>query len=309
MLYNYRMNLKLGDNLNASKAGMTFSVTVAFYVVVSLIISLIISASGATGDVVLYFNYLCSPIAIVCASAFCLYQGKMSFKQVAPAKCGAKYYLIALLLIFGLLFSLSYLNGALVALLKLCGYTPRKNSLPSLEGWGLFGAIVVIAVIPALAEEFVFRGIAFNNAQSGVGTVRAVLLTGFIFALYHGSVEQTIYQFICGCLFALLTARSGSVIPAVIVHFLNNAVILALTAFNLTTDAGGLNIALWAEVLIIVLSALCFVGAVVWLILDKKPLVRTEKEQTKEQLKGFFVWGFAGIFVMALIWILGLFGL
>lgn len=309
MLYNYRMNLKLGDNLNASKAGMTFSVTVAFYVVVSLIISLIISASGATGDGVLYVNYLCSPIAIVCASAFCLYQGKMSIKQVAPVKCGAKYYLIAILLIFGLLFSLSYLNGALISLLELCGYTPRESSLPSLEGWGLFGAIVVIAVIPALAEEFVFRGIAFHNAQSGAGTVRAVLLTGFIFALYHGSVEQTIYQFICGCLFALLTARSGSVIPAVIVHFLNNAVILALTAFNLTTDAGGLNIVLWAEILIIVLSALCLVGAVVWLLLDKKPLVRTEKEQTKEQVKGFFIWGFAGIFVMALIWILGLFGL
>ena len=309
MLYNYRMNLKLGDNLNASKAGMTFSVTVAFYVVVSLIISLIISASGATGEGVLYVNYLCSPIAIVCASAFSLYQGKMSIKQVAPVKCGAKYYLIALLLIFGLLFSLSYLNGALISLLELCGYTPRESSLPSLEGWGLFGAIVVIAVIPALAEEFVFRGIAFHNAQSGAGTVRAVLLAGFIFALYHGSVEQTIYQFICGCLFALLTARSGSVIPAVIVHFLNNAVILAFTAFNLTTDAGGLNIALWAEILIIVLSALCLVGAVVWLLLDKKPLVRTEKEQTKEEVKGFFVWGFAGIFVMALIWILGLFGL
>ncbi len=309
MLYNYRMNLNLGDNLNAHKAGMSFSATVAVYIVVSLIFSVIITSAGAQGDGVLYVNYLCSPIAILCASAFAVWQGRMRINEIAPVKCRIRYCLIALLLIFGLLFSLSYLNGALISLLELCGYTPRESSLPSLEGWGLLGSIVVIAVIPAVTEEFMFRGIAFHNAQAGVGTVRAIFLTGFIFALYHGSVEQTLYQFVCGCLFALLTARSGSVIPAMVVHFLNNAVILVLTAFNLVTDAGGLKVALWAEILIIVLSALCLVGAVVWLIFDKKQLVRTEKEQTKAGLKGFFVWGSAGIFVMSLIWILGLFGL
>lgn len=305
MLYNYRMNLKLGDNLNAAKAGMSFSATVALYVCVSLVVSLIISSVGAEGDGVLYVNYLCSPLAIVFASAFSMYIGKMRVKEVAPAKCGFKYYLIALLLIFGLLFSLSYLNDALVSLLELCGYTPRASTLPSLEGWGLLGAIIVIAVIPAVAEEFIFRGIAFHNAQSGVGTVRAIFLTGFIFALYHGSVEQTLYQFICGCLFALLTARSGSLLPAVIVHFLNNAVILVLNSFNLVTDAGGLAAPLWAEILIIVLSSISLIAAVVLLITDKKELVRGQKENVKD----FFVWASLGIFVMALIWITGLFGL
>ena len=133
--------------------------------------------------------------------------------------------------------------------------------------------------------------------------MRAIFLSGFCFALYHGSVEQTIYQFVCGCLFAFLAVRSRSVAPTVVIHFLNNAVIIVLKACGLLDDSGSLIISQTAQIIVSVLSAVSLIGAVVWLILDKKP----RKICTSGGVKQFFVFAAVGIGAMVLMWIAGLF--
>ena len=186
------------------------------------------------------------------------------------------------------------------------GYTPKSSTLPNLSGWNLLPAILVIAVLPAVLEEFLFRGIILNNIEGEVGSVRTIFLVGFIFSLYHGSVEQTIYQFICGCLFALLSIRSRSITPVVLIHFINNAIILILYSVGALDANGNLIISQGGDIAITVTSAICLVGAVVWLILDRKikfGLVKGERAN----VKGFFLFGLAGIAVTALTWVLNLF--
>lgn len=300
------MNLSLGENLTSAKGGFAFSVTVVVYVFLSLVLSLIIELSGAAGTQgALYAAYLVSPAAIAAGCAATVFAGKLGFRQAFPVRCKLKYYAIALLLVFGLMFSLGTVNGYLVQFLETLGYQPRSSTLPDLDGWGIVWAVLVIAVIPAVFEEALFRGVILNNAEEGAGTLRAVLLCGFVFSLYHGSVEQTVYQFICGCLFALLAVRSRSVLPSVVIHFINNALILVFSRFGLFDELGNLAMPPAVNVAVTVLSAVSFVAATLLLVLDRA--------QTKPKKEGgvcpFFVWGALGTVIMAVLWIAGLFGL
>lgn len=304
-MYNNGMNLSLGEKLTSAKGGLSYSLTVGVYILINLLVSIIIAVCGISGDAQKYLLYLCSPLAIAAAVAVTLKVGKIAPSQVFAFACSPKYYLIAFMLIFGLIFSLGTVNGYFVELLKLLGYTPKSSTLPSLEGGGVVGAIFVIAVLPAVFEEALFRGVLLKNAEEGAGSISAILLCGITFSLYHGSVEQTIYQFICGCLFALLAVRSGSILPTELIHFINNALIIICSACGALDAAGNLVMPQAANVALTISSAVCLVVAVVWLILDKKNLKPAKKGGTV----AFVAWASLGLLIMAILWVSGLFGI
>ena len=144
-----------------------------------------------------------------------------------------------------------------------------------------------------------------QSIKEETGHLNAVLLCGMCFALFHASALQTIYQFVCGCAFALLAIRSRSVLPGMLAHFLNNATIIILQACGLDTSGSLFDWApLWAAVLVTVLSALSLAGAVAVMAADKTPL----EKPVKGGVFAFFIAAAAGIVVLAVLWVAGFFG-
>lgn len=204
----------------------------------------------------------------------------------------ARYFMIAPVLAFGLLFSLSWLNGWFVQLLELLGYNAPESSLPSVAGAGFFGVLLVVAVFPAFCEETIFRGIILDGVKD-IGTVAACLLGGLLFSIFHQNPPQTLYQFICGAVFTLLAIRADSIWPAVLVHFLNNAVIVFDYKFGFldALSAGG-------QIAVYVVSAVCLAASLAYLIFfDKKTNRRKEGE-----IKPFFYPALAGVILCAVLW-------
>ncbi|MBQ9699969.1 MAG: CPBP family intramembrane metalloprotease [Lachnospiraceae bacterium] len=81
--------------------------------------------------------------------------------------------------------------------------------------------LIIIALIPAIVEEFIFRGVIFNSYKKR-NPFGAVLLSAFLFGLVHMNVNQFSYAFVIGVIFALLTYATGSIIPSIIAHFVIN---------------------------------------------------------------------------------------
>lgn len=291
--------------LGAPAGGLSYSATVTINILLSIIASGIVELGSLKGtDAAKYISVLVSPLSIAVTLTLALKVAKQPARAILPVKAQLKYYFIGVLLIFGLLFSLNSLNEYLIKLFELAGYKRRQNFLPDYSGWNIVPVLVAFAVIPAVFEEILFRGILFNNAEEGVGAVRAIFLSGFCFALYHGSVEQTVYQFICGCLFAFLAARSRSVTPTLVIHFINNALIIILYsvgAMDAVTDK--LIMSKAAEIALTALSAVALAGASAWLILDKTPL----KKCAYGGVKQFFIFASVGIGAMIIVWVSGLF--
>lgn len=300
----------VNPRLSSATGGIAYSASVIVFLVVSLLASLLIFAlrldSGT--DAYVYISYLASPIAIGASVLTVLKVRKVKFKEVFPVKCKPKYYLIGILLIFGLLFSLSWVNNVAVAFFNaLFGYEPKTSEsyFPDMTGGMIVPALLVIAVMPALFEELLFRGVLLNCCEKGMGSVRAVLVVGFCFSLFHASPEQTVYQFLAGCAFALIAVRSRSILPSVMMHFINNALIVVLQAANVFDESGEIAASPIVLLIIMALSFVSLVTAFVLLMTDKTPLEKCKKGG----VKNFFVCAAAGIAVLGVIWILSLFGI
>lgn len=295
-------------NLRLTRAGgFVFSASAVLMLVAGLIVAAIVKTFDIPekSDLYLYLNYLCAPVAMVSGIIITLRLNKISPKPLFPVKCHPKYYLIAVLLIFGLLFSVSYIDAPFLELFKLMGYKQKEASayFPTLSGGWVVLALLVIAVMPAIFEEALFRGVLLNTCEQSLGSIRTIFIVGFCFALFHGSPEQTVYQFLAGCAFAFIAVRSGSILPSVLMHFLNNGLLVVFGACNLFDEAGNFIMPDGAFIAVTVISALCFIAAILLLVFDKKPL----KKGNKKFIVQFFIYASVGIAILVLSWILSFF--
>lgn len=300
---------EVDSRLNSKTAGFGYSVCAVCYVLLSIIGGAIVNAAhmDLNSDGYKYFSYLVAPVGLAIGCAITLLCRGQKVRTVAPVRCKIKYYFIALLMIFGLFGLLNQLNTIVTEKIFVpLGYEQRPPSsyLPDLGGGRVALALTIIALIPALSEEFFFRGVLLNNCRASAGDIPAVFITGFAFALFHGSPEQTVYQFICGCAFALVAVRSGSVLPGMLMHFLNNAAVLVFNACGLCDMAtGNLIIPFAAEITLMVTGAVALAAALILLILDRKPWVKRQKGG----IASFFIYASAGVAALAVIWISQLF--
>lgn len=90
-----------------------------------------------------------------------------------------------------------------------------------------FGTLIVyfvstIVVAPVL-EEFVFRGLLLRILKP-YGLWFSAIITAMMFALLHGNIPQGVGAFFIGIVFAIVAIKSGSVIPSMILHALNNLI-------------------------------------------------------------------------------------
>lgn len=289
----------IGEPTPAKASGLTFTLASAGLVLLSFVFLLALGLLGLAEEGIerkdwyLYCSFLLSPLAFALVAFLVLKWTKTPISQeIKSQKCAPKYFLIAFLLQAGLL-CLSEVNELFLEFLSRFGYKDTPISLPSMDGLGLIGVLLVVAVLPAIFEEVVFRGLLLKGMRS-FGTAGAVLLSGALFALYHQNPAQTLYQFCCGAAFALVAVRSGSILPTVFSHFLNNAAIILLTKFGIAEFPAPV---LWTVVSV---SALCLVGALVWLLFfEKKGFERGRKEERKS----FWLASSVGIVICALTWI------
>jgi len=92
----------------------------------------------------------------------------------------------------------------------------------------VFGLIAVGIVVP-VAEEFLFRGAVLGSLLKWKQTEGrpwlAVLLSAVIFAVVHLNPAQMPGAFFMGLLFGWLCYRTGSLLPGIIIHILNNSLV------------------------------------------------------------------------------------
>jgi uncharacterized protein len=96
---------------------------------------------------------------------------------------------------------------------------------------GLLFNLAVLAVTPAICEEILFRGYIQRQSERAWGIVAGILFSGIIFGLYHLRLSQALPLSVLGIYLAYITWRTGSLWPAIIVHFANNAIAVIVADF------------------------------------------------------------------------------
>lgn len=93
------------------------------------------------------------------------------------------------------------------------------------------------AVLPALVEEWIFRGYILGALRPH-GEKLAIVFTAVLFGLIHGNLLQFPFALILGLVLGWLTVQTGSLLPAVLLHFTNNLVSVLLSWCELYLPEG-----------------------------------------------------------------------
>ena len=88
--------------------------------------------------------------------------------------------------------------------------------------------LVVIALLPAVVEEFIFRGLIFNGYKRR-NPLMAIILSAVLFGLIHMNINQFSYAFVIGLIFGLMAYATGSLLPSIMSHFIINGTSVVIT--------------------------------------------------------------------------------
>jgi len=96
---------------------------------------------------------------------------------------------------------------------------------------GTTGGAFVIVILQPLAEEIVFRGAILRTLLRWKPERRWLMITlsALLFALAHMNPMQFIHPFLIGLLLGWMYERTGSIIPGVAYHWINNAAAVVLS--------------------------------------------------------------------------------
>lgn len=113
--------------------------------------------------------------------------------------------------------------------LSLFGYTNEMNDYGEVNGIaGNIIYFIAIAIVPAIIEEFLFRGVILGTLRKYHGDVIAIIVSSVLFGFIHGNFLQTPLTALSGMIMGYLAVKTGSIIPSMILHFVNNS--LAVTS-------------------------------------------------------------------------------
>ncbi|HVZ74103.1 MAG TPA: ABC transporter permease subunit/CPBP intramembrane protease [Polyangia bacterium] len=102
---------------------------------------------------------------------------------------------------------------------------------------GLF----LMALTPAVCEEALFRGPILRGLAARLPRVPAAIVTGLLFGLYHVDAWRLLPTGVLGVFLSLIALETGSIVPAMVTHFVNNACLLVITYAGRGSDPDDFN--------------------------------------------------------------------
>jgi sodium transport system permease protein len=90
-----------------------------------------------------------------------------------------------------------------------------------------------IAVAPGLCEELMFRGAVLGLLRPRLKPVEQCLAVGALFGLFHMSIFRVAPTAVLGVVLTALTVWTGSIVPSMLVHILNNSAAILMGKYHL----------------------------------------------------------------------------
>lgn len=160
--------------------------------------------------------------------------------------------------------------------------------------------IISTAIVPAFAEEFAFRGILMGTLRK-FGDSFAIITSAIIFGAMHGNIAQIPFAFILGLVLAYVACKTNSILPSIIIHFLNNFYAVML---DILQSTGVFSDRIFMMIYFILIASFCILGLISFFYLIKidknyfrlsDKLIQSSGNEPiilitlKEKMKAFFI--------------------
>lgn len=178
-----------------------------------------------------------------------------------------------------------------------------EEAMNELKGSSFLSILFLIAVQPAFFEEMLFRGAALYGYRS-LGPKKALLMSALMFAMLHMNLQQALYAFLLGSIFAFMVQRTGSIFASMLPHFLINA--MNCFAVSAQTPQQGVveDLSFVQELLSVGLQCvifLPFLALLIYLFLRRNPApapaLPADTNAPKEKIFTISFWIIVAIFI------------
>jgi len=137
------------------------------------------------------------------------------------------------------------------------------------DSLSLPGLVFVLAVLPAIGEELVFRGVIGRGLVARCGVVRGVFVTSLLFAVAHLHPAHQVSVFPLGVLLHVIYLATRSILAPVLLHFLVNgwAAVLAKASVSMQDPGKGNELLTGDELMawyVLLPAVLASLGAVIF---------------------------------------------
>ena len=105
----------------------------------------------------------------------------------------------------------------------------QSNIAEIISSTTLIERVLVIGILGPIFEELIFRKLLVERTIK-YGETFSIILSGFMFGLFHGNFQQFFFATLIGMLFAFIFIRTGNVIYPILLHMTVNLTTSIVTA-------------------------------------------------------------------------------
>ena len=189
-------------------------------------------------------------------------------------------------------FAFSLLNGIFMNLFSV----PEtdgiiKEAFDFMPDYSIILQFIVLALVPAFCEEFLFRGVILSNLMP-YGKGLAIIVSSVLFGLMHGNFYQFLYTTAAGLVLGYIYVLTDSIWCSVLMHLINNSLsVLQLAIYGRFADEMATVVWMIVEGIVFILGLV----SIVYLVLKhgkrRSPEKYGELGSTRELAPGEMVKG------------------
>ena len=172
--------------------------------------------ASAVAQLAAELGFLLVPIAIAAGRGATLRQAlsQLGFRRFRPSAIGWMFASIGAYLVFAIAYTAAF------------GEPHQKDVAEDLGALPI--QILLIAIAAPICEETCFRGFLFGGLRERLPRIAAALISALIFGGLHATtgISAVPPLIFFGFVLALLYERTGSIVPGILLHMLNNSVAL-----------------------------------------------------------------------------------
>lgn len=169
-----------------------------------------------------YFLLTMLPMYLIGMPILMLMLSKLPAEKIEKKKMKVGNWILSFFMCYTLMYVSNLIGQLLTTIIGAIKKTPVNNVMVTVTT-GLDPVIIFIfmVLIAPVMEEILFRKLLIDRMIK-YGEKTAILVSAFMFGMYHGNLNQLIYAFALGLFFAFIYVKTGRLIYSILLHMVIN---------------------------------------------------------------------------------------
>ena len=207
---------------------IAFVAMIAAQFIVSIILMAAMNFGNNAEEIVSYIGMLIFQATFL--TAYLVYTKKHRIRSTFSPRNKITWWTIPAAILIGFICMLCFMGPAYYFDFLLMGIGYESSGMDITTTASLVLVIIATVIAAPICEETIYRSALLSGVvKTSINDVGASILCGICFALMHMNPEQTVYQFCLGAAAAYIAIKCRSVIPAMIIHSVSNAIAIILS--------------------------------------------------------------------------------